>query len=190
MPAVWRLPRLFSHSFRNARDALPARLSVPADISELPDATETDDYEGRTLSMNVSVKSASPDFLECIFVGRHSLHADEPLSAGGKDAGPTPYDLLLAALGACKAITLRMYAARKQWPLQDVHVNLSHAKVHAEDCVNCDGPNSLVDHIEVEIRLVGELSDEQRRTLLAVADKCPLHRTLTSVVQIRTRAIP
>jgi len=139
--------------------------------------------------MNVSVKSASPDFLERISAGRHAFQVDEPLSAGGKDAGPSPYDLLLAALGACKAITLRIYAARKKWPLQDVHVNLSHAKVHAEDCVNCDSPSSLIDHIEVEIRLVGELSDEQRRTLLAVADKCPVHRTLTSGVQSRTRAI-
>jgi putative redox protein len=140
--------------------------------------------------MTVTVENAAPKYLENIVAGRHVLEADEPVSAGGQDAGPTPYDLLLAALGACKAITLRMYAERKRWPLQGVHVNLSHAKVHAEDCVNCASESSLIDHIEVEIRLVGELSEEQRRTLLAVAEKCPVHRTLTSRVQIRTRSAP
>jgi len=140
------------------------------------------------LITTVSVESASPDFLENIRVGRHLLQADEPVSAGGKDAAPTPYDLLLAALGSCKVVTLRMYAKRKNWPLTAVHVNLSHAKVHAEDCVDCSGEVRMIDHIQVEIRLVGELSDEQRRTLLAVADKCPVHRTLTSGVRIATSA--
>jgi putative redox protein len=140
--------------------------------------------------MTVTVESAAPKYLENIAAGRHVLHADEPVSAGGQDAAPTPYDLLLAALGACKVVTLRMYAERKRWPLQAVHVNLSHAKVHAEDCVNCASDGSLIDHIEVEIRLVGELSEEQRRTLLAIAEKCPVQRTLTSRLQIRTRAVP
>jgi len=140
--------------------------------------------------MTVSVESVSSNFRAKITAGRHVLEADEPLSAGGEDAAPTPYDLLLAALGACKVITLRMYAARRRWPLRDVHVNLSHARVHAEDCVNCGNEGSLVDHIEVEIRLVGELSEEQRRTLLAVAEKCPVQRTLTSRIQIVTHAAP
>jgi putative redox protein len=140
------------------------------------------------LTTTVSVESASPDFLENIRVGRHLLHADEPVGAGGRDAAPTPYDLLLSALGSCKVVTLRMYAKRKNWPLTAVQVNLSHAKVHAEDCANCSGEARLIDHIQVEIRLVGELSDEQRRTLLAIAEKCPVHRTLTSGVQIVTRA--
>ena len=140
------------------------------------------------MATNVRVESAPAKFLENISVGRHLLQADEPVSVGGQDAAPTPYDLLLAALGACKAITLRMYAERKHWPLEGVHVNLSHAKVHAEDCLNCASEASLIDHIEVEIRLVGELTDEQRRALLAVAEKCPVHRTLSSKIQIRTRA--
>ena len=140
--------------------------------------------------MNVSVESASPEFLEKISVGRHRLQADEPTSAGGQDAAPTPYELLLAALGACKAITVRMYAKRKGWPLQGVQLNLSHDKVHAEDCANCDGAGSLIDLIDVEIKLRGELTTEQRRILLAIAEKCPVHRTLTSEVQIRTRADP
>jgi uncharacterized OsmC-like protein len=140
--------------------------------------------------MNVSVESASPEFLENISVGQHRLQADEPTSAGGQDAAPTPYELLLAALGACKAITVRMYAKRKGWPLQGVQLNLSHAKVHAADCANCDSGGSLIDQIDVEIKLQGALSAEQRRILLAIAEKCPVHRTLTSQVQIRSRTKP
>ena len=140
--------------------------------------------------MNVSVESASPDFLERISAGGHELQADEPLSAGGQNAAPTPYELLLAALGACKVITLRMYAKRKGWPLQGVQLNLSHSKVHAEDCANCESTGSLLDQIDVEMKLLGELSAEQRRILLAIAEKCPVHRTLTSQLQIRTHADP
>jgi uncharacterized OsmC-like protein len=140
--------------------------------------------------MNVSIESASPEFLENITAGRHRLQADEPVSAGGQDAAPTPYEFLLAALGACKVITMRMYAKRKHWPLARVEVNLSHLKVHAEDCANCDHPGSLIDRIDVEIKLQGELSAEQHRILLEVAEKCPVHRTLTSQIQIRTHADP
>jgi uncharacterized OsmC-like protein len=140
--------------------------------------------------MNVSVESAALDFLENIFAGRHSLQADEPVSAGGRDGAPSPYELLLAALGACKVITLRMYAKRKGWPLQGVRVNLSHVKVHAEDCANCEREHSLIDQIEVQITLEGEISAEQRKMLLAIAEKCPVHRTLTSGTRIRTRTEP
>jgi len=140
--------------------------------------------------MSVSVESASAEFLENISVGEHRLHADEPVSAGGQDAAPSPYELLLAALGACKVITLRMYAKRKGWSLQKVQLNLSHSRVHAEDCANCERTDSLIDQIEVEITLQGELSAEQRQTLLAIAEKCPVHRTLTSHLRIRTRAAP
>ena len=140
--------------------------------------------------MNVTVESAAPEFLENISAGRHRLHADEPVSAGGQDAAPSPYDLLLAALGACKVITLRIYAKRKGWLLQGVQLNLSHSKVHAEDCANCERTDSLIDQIDVEIKLQGELSTEQRKTLLAIAEKCPVHRSLTSHIQIRTRVAP
>jgi putative redox protein len=140
------------------------------------------------MTTKVSVDSALPDFLENISTGRHVLQADEPVGAGGRDAAPTPYELLLASLGACKVITLRMYAKRKRWPLEEVHVNLSHAKVHAEDCANCDTETTtLIDRIQLDIRLVGDLSTEQRQALLAIADKCPVQRTLTSGVQIQTR---
>jgi putative redox protein len=140
--------------------------------------------------VRVSVESALPDFLENICAGRHGLQADEPLSAGGQDAAPAPYELLLAALGACKVITLRMYAKRKGWPLQGVQLDLSHGKVHAEDCAHCESAGSLIDQIDIELKLSGELSAEQRRILLAIAEKCPVHRTLTSQVHIRTHANP
>jgi putative redox protein len=137
----------------------------------------------------VTVDSAQPDYLEQIHAGTHELQADEPVSAGGQDAGPAPYELLLGALGACKVITVRMFAARKRWPLRSVHVTLSHAKVHAEDCLNCTSATSLIDQIEVELRLEGELSEEQRRALHEIAEKCPVQRTLTAGVRIRSRAI-
>ena len=139
--------------------------------------------------MNVSVESASPEFLENISVGRHRLRADEPTSAGGQDAAPTPYELLLAALGACKAMTVRMYAKRKGWPLQGVQLNLSHGKVHAEDCANCENPKSMIDRIYREIEFIGVLDAEQRSRLLEIADHCPVHRTLSAKIDIKTTAV-
>jgi uncharacterized OsmC-like protein len=137
--------------------------------------------------MNVVVESAPPDFLERITIGRHSLAADEPVEAGGTDQAPNPYELLLAALGSCKGITMRMYAAQKQWPLQQVQVKLAHSRVHADDCANCEAETAVVDQIDVEIRLTGALSDEQRRRLLAVAEKCPIQRRLSKDIRIRTQ---
>ena len=140
------------------------------------------------MTSTVTVESAPPHFLENITVGRHALQADEPLSAGGGDVAPTPYELLLGALGACKTMTLRMYAERKQWPLEGVRITLSHTKVHAEDCANALSASCLLDHIEVEIELLGNLAPEQWRTLIEVAEKCPVQRTLNSRIVIRTRA--
>ena len=115
------------------------------------------------------------------------LLADEPFNAGGSDAGPTPYELLLAALGACTSMTVRMYADRKQWPLQDVHVELSYAGVHAKDCADCDSGSQMVTEIEMDITFDGDLSEDQRTRLLEIASKCPVHRTLTSPIQIVAR---
>ena len=111
--------------------------------------------------------------------------ADEP-APGGDDTGPTPYDLLLAALGACTAMTLRLYAQRKQWPLADVTVSLRHSRIHAEDCANCETRAGLLDRIERVIRLDGNLDDDQRERLLEIADRCPVHRTLQSEIVIDT----
>ncbi|MFC0241425.1 bifunctional alpha/beta hydrolase/OsmC family protein [Rhodopseudomonas telluris] len=126
-------------------------------------------------------------FQNAISVGPHRLRADEPVSVGGADSGPGPYDLLLSALGACTSMTVRLYADRKQLPLERTTVTLSHAKIHAEDCADCETKVGLLDRIERIIAFEGDLDAEQRAKLIEIADKCPVHRTLTSEVKIVTR---
>ena len=116
----------------------------------------------------------------------HSLIADEPTSVGGTDTGPTPYDLLVASLGACTSMTLRMYADRKGWPLEAIDVRLKHEKVYAHDCEECEDKNTKIDQIEREIELHGPLDDQQKQRLLEIADRCPVHRTLHSPVVVNT----
>lgn len=118
--------------------------------------------------------------------GRHEIIADEPEGVGGKDLGPDPYDLLLMSLGTCTAITLRMYAERKKWPLEDVYLELRHFREHAEDCVDCDNSSSMIDKIEKEIIVEGDLSDEQVGRLLEIAKKCPVYRTLKGEMEIES----
>ena len=110
--------------------------------------------------------------------GGHELVADEPTTLGGTDGGPTPYDYLLAALGGCTAMTLRMYADRKGWPLASVTVRLSQDRVHATDCEECETEEGRIDRIEREIELEGPLDEKQRQRLLEIADMCPVHRTI------------
>jgi putative redox protein len=121
-----------------------------------------------------------------VIAGKHHLVADEPIDAGGQDSGPGPYDLLLASLGACTSMTIRLYADRKKIPLQRVEVRLRHFRVYATDCAECETKEGMVDHIDREIRLDGDLSADQRTKLREIADKCPVHRTLTSEINIRT----
>lgn len=123
-------------------------------------------------------------FSQSISAGTHVLRADEPAAAGGTDLGPDPYALLLGALGACTAMTLRLYADRKQWKLDHVEVLLRHGRVHAADCADCDTKAGMVDLIVREIVLDGELDEDQRRKLLEIAEKCPVHRTLTGEIKI------
>jgi len=120
-----------------------------------------------------------------ITAGRHRLVADEPRPTGD-DAGPTPYDLLLAGLGACTSMTVRMYANRKGWPLERIRVTLRHSRIHAEDCAECETEKGLIDHIDRDIELTGDLDDEQRQRLLNIAERCPVHQTLTSEIHTTT----
>jgi putative redox protein len=133
----------------------------------------------------VTDSDAGP-YSERIDAGGHQLVADEPTTVGGADSGPTPYDLLLASLGACTAITVRMYAERKGWPLRNVTVRLRHRRIHATDCANCETRTGQLDHIERELEFDGDLTDEQRARLLDIAERCPVHRMLHSEVLIST----
>jgi putative redox protein len=135
----------------------------------------------------VSVEGPSTGFRQTIEIGRHQLVGDEPVALGGEDGGPNPYDYLLAALGTCTSMTLSMYARKRGWPLEAVRVRLHHAKIHAEDCEQCETKTGMVDHIEREITLIGTLDDTQRTTLLAIADRCPVHKTLKSEIAITSR---
>jgi putative redox protein len=125
-----------------------------------------------------------------VLAGRHRLVGDEPEGPDGHDAGPSPYDYLLAALGTCTSMTLTLYARRKQWPLETITVRLQHSRVYATDCAECETKDGHIDRIDREIALGGPLDDEQRARLLEIADRCPVHRTLTSEVSIRTRLAP
>lgn len=116
--------------------------------------------------------------------GRHELAADEPAEKGGADHGPNPYELLLSALGGCIAMTLRIYARHKGWPLQDVRVVLSHDKIHAKDCADCEHEDGMLDVIRRKVEITGPLSDEQRLRLQEIALRCPVHRTLTGTIEI------
>jgi len=121
--------------------------------------------------------------------GGHELVADEPTSLGGTDAGPNPYDYLLAALGGCTAMTLRMYADRKGWPLESVTVRLSQDRIHATDCEECETSEGRIDRIGREIELAGPLEEEQRLRLLEIADMCPVHRTLKTEVLVENSLV-
>jgi putative redox protein len=136
-------------------------------------------------SVVVASTGAGP-FEQILLDGRHSLHADEPVAAGGGDAGPSPYELLLMALGSCTSMTINLYATRKKWPLDQVMVRLRHERVYADDCVDCEDPKSKIDRIWCSIELIGALDEAQRNRLIEIAKQCPVHRTLTNKIEIRT----
>jgi putative redox protein len=138
-------------------------------------------------SVRVSESGDGP-YGQTVETSAHHFVADEPADVGGHNSGPSPYDLLLAALGACTSMTLRMYAQRKSWPLKKVTVTLAHEKLHADDCVECESKEGRVDRIDRVIRIEGELDDEQRTRLLQIANRCPVHQTLTSETVIIDRA--
>ena len=134
----------------------------------------------------VIVRGAADGFVQEIIAGPHRLRSDEPISVGGTETGATPYDLLLAAVGSCTSMTMGMYARRRKWPLERVTVRLRHSRVHAEDCASCETQDSRLTVIDREIAVEGSLDDDQRARLVAIANRCPVHLTLSSRIDIRT----
>ena len=137
----------------------------------------------------VVVHGSAAGFAQQIVTGPHHLTSDEPVADGGTHSGPSPYELLLSALGACTSMTLGIYARRKRWPLESATVRLRHSRIHAIDYAECETKEGMLDRIELDIELKGTLTTEQRAKLLEIADKCPVHRTLVSEISIRTRLV-
>ena len=138
---------------------------------------------------DVVVRGNAAGFLQEVTSGKHHLRADEPVEAGGSDAAPGPYDYLLIALGVCTSMTVGFYARRKQIPLENITVSLSHSRIHAKDCEECETKEGMLDRIETQIELSGPLTPEQRAKLMEIAEKCPVHRTLKSEINIRLDAV-
>jgi uncharacterized OsmC-like protein/alpha-beta hydrolase superfamily lysophospholipase len=150
---------------------------------DMPAEAESQDAESDGVTVT---ETGQGKFQQAILAGRHTLIADEPVAQGGQDSGPSPYDLVLAGLGACTSMTLRLYADHKKLPLERVSVALKHSRIHATDCEACETKEGKIDRIDRVLMLTGNLDAEQRRRLLEIADKCPVHRTLTSEIDIRT----
>jgi putative redox protein len=143
--------------------------------------------QSSTKAADVIVRGDVSSFKQEIVAGKHHLRADEPVSAGGSDTGPDPYDYLLAALGVCTSMTVGLYARRKQLPLENITVSLRHSRIYAKDCEECETKEGMLDRIDLEVELTGSLSEEQHAKLMEIAAKCPVHRTLTSEINLRLR---
>ena len=130
------------------------------------------------------------EFRQDVVTGRHHLKADEPVKDGGRDEAPGPYDYLLIALGVCTSMTIGYYARRKKLPLEDIIVSLHHSRIHAQDCEVCETTEGKIDRIRVEVELTGALTPEQHAQLMAIAAKCPVHRTLKSEIDIQLQETP
>lgn len=187
------------HLLTRERDARYAAGVIAAWAERYLTEAEADRWSGQETSATSTENAEADDsiyvtergtgqFAVAITAGRHSWVGDEPKSVGGDDAGPNPYQMLTAALGACTAMTMRMYARHKEWPLTNVAVRLKHEKIYAKDCAECETRSGKIDRIERWIRIEGELDADQRARLMEIADKCPVHRTLHSEVQVVTHS--
>jgi len=174
------------HLLSRRADALYVAAVLPAWASRYLDLDDSSGEDRPDEGAVLVEETRAGKFTQRVIAGRHELVADEPKSVGGDDTGPTPYDYLLAGLGACTSMTMRLYADRKELPLDRVKVQLRHDKIHAEDCADCETKDGKIDRIVREIEMVGDLDDAQRAKLLEIADKCPVHRTLHSEVKVET----
>ncbi len=171
------------HLLSNKEDSIYAGKVIAAWAHRYLEFNKTSDL---TTDKQVVTRTGDDGFTTEVKAGDHFFIADEPESVGGKNLGPTPYDLLVAGLGTCTSMTLRMYADRKNWPLEEVKVHLLHSKEHIQDCDNCEQKDAKIDKITRELELFGDLTDEQKSRLLEIADKCPVHKTLHSDITIET----
>jgi uncharacterized OsmC-like protein/pimeloyl-ACP methyl ester carboxylesterase len=178
------------HLLSDRRDAAYVADVVAAWASRYVDAASADETMelGEAPRSVIVRETGNSKFQQSISIGPHRLVADEPVAAGGEDTGPGPYDFVLAGLGACTSMTMRLFADRKSLPLQRTTVTLTHSKIHAEDCAECETKVGTLDQIERVIAMDGTLDAEQRNRLMEIADKCPVHRTLTSEIRIVTRS--
>ncbi len=175
------------HLLTNSEDSLYAGSVIAAWARKyistaIKEGSKTDTDENQVIT-----RIGKSGYVTDIMAAGHGLVADEPVSMGGTDKGPAPFDLLMAGLGTCKAMTLRMYSDRKQWPLEGVTVRLNHKKIDAADCETCDTKEGQLDQFDCEIDLIGKLDDQQKQRLLQIADRCPVHRTLHSEIIIKSK---
>ena len=155
----------------------------------LPDERRAEPADDDLPEGEVVVEGRTTGLLQHIHTRDLAFTSDEPLDKGGTNIGPNPYDLLLASLGACTSMTLKMYAGRKEWPLESVRVTLRHSRIHAKDCEDCDKETGMIDVIEKDLQLDGALTSEQRERLLQISARCPVHRTLLNEIKIRSELV-
>ena len=174
------------HMLTNKSDATYAGNMIASWVTRYIDIPKKETLQTHK---QVAAQLGDVGFTTEIIAGGHGLLADEPEEVGGDDFGPSPYELLSASLGACTAMTLQMYARRKKWDLEKVNVHLDHGKKYKEDCEDCENPQSRIDHFEKCIELEGDLTEEQIKRLLEIADRCPVHRTLHGDVVVKTQLL-
>jgi putative redox protein len=175
------------HLLTNSEDSLYVGSVVAAWSQKYVAVSHKDESKKPLTDNRLVARTGQTGFLTEILANGHSLVADEPVAVGGTNMGPTPYDYLVAGLGACTTMTLRMYADHKKWPLDSVTVTLKHQKIHAEDCKTCETEKGMIDQIDREIELFGPLNAQQRQRLKEIANRCPVHRTLHSEISVTTR---